>query len=311
MQTWRVKSDDTRDGLSRWASGLSEAFVPLEPVETSVDGFYGRIKKTSTDALDVSLVTSSGHEVRRLNEHIRARAQDVCFVNVLRHGRSFVSQHASYEVSPMDISIVDTREPFSIRHDYPFELISITVPSDWLVAADVRHHALSRSPLGRELSHVVWGLSQSLLQSRDGSGDIRDALAAQLRSTLGIVSAVSGHADAAMDRSAMLRSYVERHHANPNLSAATLSAHFGLSLRRVHQLFEPGGRSVSEYVNDVRLDRAAKLLGSDAALHRTIADIAWEVGYADPAYFNRRFRRKFGCTPRDYRERRAGGYAAQ
>lgn len=305
MQTWRVRSDDTRDGLNRWASGLSEAFVPLEPVETSVDGFYGRISKTSTDTLDVSLVTSSGHEVRRLDEHIRARAQDVCFVNVLRQGRSFVSQRGSYEVSPMDISIVDTREPFSIRHDYPFELVSITVPSVWLASADLRHHALSRSPLGRELSHVVWGLSQSLLRSRNGTTELRSALAAQLKSTLGIVSAVAGHTDTRIDAGAMLRSYIERHHSNPNLSASTLSAHFGLSVRRVHQLFEPGGRSISEYVNDVRLDRAAELLSGDK--HRHIADIAWEVGYGDPAYFNRRFRRKFGCTPRDYRERHAAG----
>lgn len=41
--------------------------------------------------------------------------------------------------------------------------------------------------------------------------------------------------------------------------------------------------------------------------NRGIAEIARELGFGDPAYFSRFFKRRTGCTPREFRERRISG----
>ena len=58
------------------------------------------------------------------------------------------------------------------------------------------------------------------------------------------------------------------------------------------------GKSLSQYVIDVRLERAAELLASTS---RPVVAIACEVGYVDCGYFYKLFRKKYSCTPLDYR----------
>jgi AraC family transcriptional activator of pobA len=36
----------------------------------------------------------------------------------------------------------------------------------------------------------------------------------------------------------------------------------------------------------------------------SVASIAYELGFQDPAYFSRAFKRHAGITPKEYRERR-------
>ena len=309
MKTWQVSSDDTRSGLMKWADGLYEAFVRLEPQPTTHQGFSGQIRQAAVADLSVSIVTSSGHEVRRLREHIAHRASDTIFVNVLSRGRSLVRQAEAYQVAPMDVSILDTRRPFSIRHDAPFQLASLALPSDWLDPEIRGHFALSRSTSGRELSRVLWGLSKAILATGTGQTGARTALAEQLRNSLALIPVLDG-GDERAHSAEILQSYVRHHLDQPDLRAETLARHFGLSVRRVHQLFAPTGKTVSDFINDTRLDQAAELLGAPDAAQRSISHIAWTVGYSDPAYFSRRFRRKFGCSPRAYREDRQPGSIA-
>ena len=52
-----------------------------------------------------------------------------------------------------------------------------------------------------------------------------------------------------------------------------------------------------------RMSRARQLLDSTTL---GIAEVAREVGYDDPLYFSRQFRRTHGMSPRDYRGQRKG-----
>jgi AraC-like DNA-binding protein len=94
--------------------------------------------------------------------------------------------------------------------------------------------------------------------------------------------------------------------ADPALDAAIVAARLGMTVRYVHHLLEPTGRSFSEHLLDKRLARAVALLCEATQRHRKIADIAFEVGFKDLSYFNRMFRRKYGGTPTDMREASGG-----
>ncbi|MGQ9491544.1 MAG: helix-turn-helix domain-containing protein [Anaerolineae bacterium] len=52
------------------------------------------------------------------------------------------------------------------------------------------------------------------------------------------------------------------------------------------------------YLNRYRIQQAKQLLTNT---HKTITEIALEVGFSSSSYFSRIFRRKTGMTPEAYR----------
>lgn len=62
-------------------------------------------------------------------------------------------------------------------------------------------------------------------------------------------------------------------------------------------------KTLSEYVNDVRLERAKEKLEHTEA---NIAEIAMECGFHNPTYFNRVFKAKYGHTPKMTRTASSG-----
>ena len=60
------------------------------------------------------------------------------------------------------------------------------------------------------------------------------------------------------------------------------------------------GKGFSDYLNDLRIEKAASLLLKG---DRSIAEIARECGYKTVPYFNRAFKRSKGETPGVYRKK--------
>jgi len=60
------------------------------------------------------------------------------------------------------------------------------------------------------------------------------------------------------------------------------------------------GETVVEYISRLKMERAAELVCDPDSKIATVAQV---LGYNDRRYFSELFRRKFGCTPSEYRER--------
>jgi AraC-like DNA-binding protein len=91
----------------------------------------------------------------------------------------------------------------------------------------------------------------------------------------------------------------------PGLRIATVAETQGISTRYLQQLLESSGTSFTAYINDLRLQRAFKLLTEHP--ERRIVEIALEVGFSDISHFNRLFRARFGDTPSGVRDRAKWG----
>ena len=59
------------------------------------------------------------------------------------------------------------------------------------------------------------------------------------------------------------------------------------------------GKTITEYVNDIRLSEACKTIIAEP--NATIADIASRVGFNTPKYFSRLFKKKYGAGPKEYK----------
>lgn len=59
------------------------------------------------------------------------------------------------------------------------------------------------------------------------------------------------------------------------------------------------GKSITAHIKSLRLKQACNLLKNTP---QSIVSIAVEIGYVDCGYFNKVFKREFGCTPVQYRK---------
>lgn len=90
-------------------------------------------------------------------------------------------------------------------------------------------------------------------------------------------------------------------HPDERFTPEKMAQMVGLSKQRFSSLFKKCmGKAPMEYTRELKLSIAArKLLVST----ENVSDIAYEVGYEDPNYFIREFKRAFGDTPNRYREK--------
>lgn len=92
--------------------------------------------------------------------------------------------------------------------------------------------------------------------------------------------------------------HMNQHIAEP-LKVEQLAEQAGISQRHFIRLFRQQiGMGFSEYVQHKRVELACQLLTSTS---QSVADIAKQVGYQDPAHFREVFRKVMGITPSQYR----------
>lgn len=94
--------------------------------------------------------------------------------------------------------------------------------------------------------------------------------------------------------------YMENHLKDDKL-LENLSLNFSLSQNYVSFLMkEQLGRGFLQILTQMRIDKAKELLRTNLTLKSY--EIAGLVGYEDPQYFSRLFRKKTGMTPTEYRD---------
>jgi len=93
---------------------------------------------------------------------------------------------------------------------------------------------------------------------------------------------------------------IENNITNPGFRVDTFVKEMGMSraqlYRKLHALC---GQSVKAFVRIVRLKQAALLLKHPTT---TIAEVAYRVGFNNPAYFSECFRKQFGLLPSQYED---------
>ena len=108
------------------------------------------------------------------------------------------------------------------------------------------------------------------------------------------------HGDTAMPESVISRAktYIDRHYAE-KIVLPDLAAQLGITPNYLSSLMKKQlGMTFSEYVLNVRMEQARKLL-SDSDLR--INEIAVRVGYDNLFYFSKLFKRVYGVSPRNFR----------
>ncbi|MBO5107584.1 MAG: helix-turn-helix domain-containing protein [Bacteroidales bacterium] len=95
-----------------------------------------------------------------------------------------------------------------------------------------------------------------------------------------------------------VKQYINDHYAKP-LKLADLAGLVGMSPVSFSRFFrQRTGRTLSDYIVDIRLGYAARMLVDSS---KNISEICYESGFNNLSNFNRTFKSKRNYTPRDFR----------
>ncbi len=95
--------------------------------------------------------------------------------------------------------------------------------------------------------------------------------------------------------------FITCHLSDPELSHATLAEISGMNPSAFSRFFKQAtGRTVSDYINELRIGLACRLL---VDTDESVLNVSIDAGFANVSNFNRRFKQLRHLTPREYRNR--------
>ncbi|GGO03395.1 response regulator transcription factor [Saccharibacillus kuerlensis] len=120
-----------------------------------------------------------------------------------------------------------------------------------------------------------------------------------------IESKVAKHTDQPGDANMKrLLAYIDEHYAQP-LSLTGLGRHFHFNPSYLSSYFAAHNKEgFSEYLNKIRVTKAEELLRGGEL---SISEISGRVGYSDPGYFTKVFKKHTGFSPSQYRRQHPSG----
>jgi AraC-like DNA-binding protein len=100
-----------------------------------------------------------------------------------------------------------------------------------------------------------------------------------------------------------LLGYIDEHIADESFGVAELASKIGMSrpvlYKKIRMLTD---LSVNDFVKSIRLKKAKQLFMQN---RYTIYEVSYQVGFNDPKYFSREFKKQFGESPRSVMGRSA------
>ncbi|MGO4586744.1 helix-turn-helix domain-containing protein [Arthrobacter sp. 2RAF6] len=271
-----------------------------------------RVRQALDSAATSNLVVTDCGYFPRARNHGRTRykgiTQAVILLCVKGSGWVRVDGHAATELNAGEAAIL----PAGIPHSY-----AASVPEPWslwwlhvegpAVAGFIAAFNPRTLPVIRRMADpvrlaslasevVTWHekdtTDASLVASSGAAAHLLSLLAAEQLPGPGVHTAVESVAD-------HLRNNITTH-----ASVEDLAAMAGLSRSHFAALFkERVGVSVLQYQTQLRMRRARELLDTT---NTPIERIAGLVGYDDPFYFARMFKKVHGISPRQYRNHEKG-----
>jgi AraC-like DNA-binding protein len=298
--------------LGYWRDVVCDTFVRygFEAPQRGGAGFRGEVTAQSLGGVQVATVISEPHVVFRSPAEIRASSEDDYLVNLAVRGRVRVSQDGrDADLRSGDLAVYDSARPCRIACPGQFELVALKVPRQLFHAHSRLPRDVTATPLRGDQG--VGALLSPLLRSAAALAPelppdvvsrvvttMLELLCTALSERIGADSRPSLPQEAQLFRA---RRFITDHLADPDLSPTTVADALGMSVRYLHMLFRSAGTSPFRWIQEQRLDTAARLLADPSHAGRSVTDIAFTIGFTDGAHFSRTFRSRFGAPPRDYR----------
>ena len=297
--------------FAQWRDALGEVFeVRATPAE--IAEFRGEI---DVHASARYVLSASRNSPLSLVLRSASGAQDRFAICLQINGSAAgLAGDCHKQADPGDVMFVDLSQALLIRQSAPEGLVDgVTL---WaardrilpLVSDENALHGLilkAHSPAGAVIGATMLAFARSAAKMTLIEFDVLAeglvALAAKSVAPM-LVRASDGAAVPPLASFVAVRRYIDRNLAEPDLSADSIAAAFGLSRASLYRLFEPAG-GIAKYIRKARLSRAFQEITAAERSNRRIGHIAYTLGFKNVSAFSRLFHEVYGVTPGEARQR--------
>lgn len=307
----------TTDGLEErgrfaaWCGYIRERVGPIEQSHVAEGPFDGLIEGVDLGGTRITRVSESAVCTKVTPRTLRQRDEPgALFALIQVAGVSTTVQDGREAIQRAgDIVLLGGRPNVHLSGDHDQSLV-IELRPDRLegVLGSSRLYTALTMEADRPATSLATTFIHELIRVR---GQLAPDLAARMASTAvdllvaGMSDRLSREVPGSLHGTVVVqraKAHIRAHLGDPDLDPAGVAAAVGVSLRRLQELFHEQGDPVSAWIWLRRLDAAARRLADPGLHHLPIGTLAYGCGFTSPAHFTRRFKDRYGLTPRAYRE---------
>ena len=303
-----------KEQLEYWIDMICDEFVQLDCTIENRKDFKGKIRGSELGDIRVSEVNADAQHVIRSRKQIAKSTESEFLLSLQMDDVGFINQDGRIaELHPGDFALYDSTRPYFLHFDRPFRQIVLQIPYESLAEQFVRPENITARRVSSQTA--AGALASQFIQSVAGRLDV---LSAQERGVInhhiielvalamGSMSSLRELDGQSVTRTALLeriKQYIEINIRHPQLTSALVAEHHHISERYQRMLFASSGTTVSRYILDKRLELCREALENRSLRDYSLTQIAFSYGFNDAAHFSRRFRDRYGASPKEYREK--------
>lgn len=269
--------------------------------------FFGDIRHHALGGLNIADIRTNADAIRH-EQGRAARGDDRFYFLVMQRQGSMAvgNDRQQFLLHPGDMALLDSAQTFEMHPLGMINQLSVHLEREavdrYLPASSHRLCKLSQDSFNSPLLQTL--LNQLTAVRLDGTAP--DALqhGASLQSVLiRFLEPLLENPAAANAQRNLLRQaqdLIAKTLQDP-LRPGELANRLQVSVRQLYRQFEQNGETLQRYTLRLRLERCADDLKAPGKQGVSVAGIACQWGFTDPAYFSRAFKRHFGLTPAAYR----------
>lgn len=236
-----------------------------------------RIVGDSSEVIDdIDLVLITSPDLEHVWEQHECRSEDIHEVTV-QFNIDFESENTAFRTNPFK-SIYKMME--RAKHGLAFSRPAIMTVYNRLTHLSVIEESFFTA---QELLYILYELSKF-----DDARELSSSSYAKV------------HVDSESRRVLNVKNYIDQHYKD-EIRLEQLADLIGMTPTAFSRYFKHRtGKTLSEYILDIRLGYAARRLVDTTD---TVAEICYCCGFNTLSNFNRQFRKRKGCSPTEFREK--------
>ncbi|MCM3846143.1 helix-turn-helix domain-containing protein [Pseudonocardia sp. DR1-2] len=313
---WSTRDRPVREQHAYWREVVCDAFTPLVPLphpragDWASQGVAGWVRSRRVADVNCAEIATVGQVNLHGTREVARTAEATVFVNLQLAGSCVGSQGGrTCHVPAGSFALFDATRPFRLDYAGDWRSLSFRVPRDRLMSLVARPDDVTATTVdgSRALGAVVAGTMRSVWDAVEDLGDAEArAVSSGFTTLLATACGATDEARGAGRRTLAASLYtsvcthLQDNLRNGDLAAARVAAHFGVSVRTLHNVFRDSEHTYAQTVTKLRVDACARDL-ADPACRESLTALAARWGFFDLSHLNRAFRTHRGHRPADLR----------
>lgn len=301
---------DPASKSTHWHQSIAETYFPLDLKFQDSGRFDGEIAGWTLGNVSLSRLRSQPLMYCRSPKHLVDERREQLLVTIPAKAEiSFSQCGKDMRCGKGSFVLQRSYEPYEFCHEQASDLwvlkVDVTALGNRIRAPDrfcgMRFDATSGA--GGLFTDMIGHIPARYEAISDGAREhigqqLVDLLALSLTEDDRTLSAGSSSV-----RSAHLlraETFIHANLSRRDLTPETIAEGCGISVRYLHEVFRDTNQTLGQWIRELRLEAAREDLAKPENSH-SIAEICYRRGFGDQAQFSRLFKKRFNCTPRDWR----------